>query len=88
MGDKTSWADWLTRSSKGMWQFPGGHLEFGETYFACAEREALEETGLRVKAARLVAVTNDLFEEVGKHYVTIFVLCEMREPDAEPKVSN
>lgn len=44
--------------------FPGGHLEFGETYFHCAEREALEETGLRVKAVRMITVTNYVLEEM------------------------
>lgn len=31
----------------GTWAFPGGHLEFGESLTACAERELEEETGLR-----------------------------------------
>ncbi|KAI1246234.1 hypothetical protein MGN70_013131 [Eutypa lata] len=68
-----------------VWQFPGGHLDYGETYFACAERETLEETGLKVKAVKLVGVTNDIFEDVGKHYVTLFVVCQMEDLDAKPE---
>ncbi|KAL2150977.1 hypothetical protein VTH82DRAFT_6075 [Thermothelomyces myriococcoides] len=70
---------------EGQWQFPGGHLEVGESYFACAEREALEETGLVVKADKFVAVTNDIFSPE-KHYITIFVLCRMVEEGREPVV--
>ncbi|KAK0745633.1 NUDIX hydrolase domain-like protein [Schizothecium vesticola] len=69
----------------GHWQFPGGHLEFGETPLACAERETLEETGLVVRADKIFAVTNDVFEESAKHYITLFVSCrrvdEMQEPE-------
>ncbi|KAK6215674.1 NUDIX domain-containing protein [Colletotrichum tabaci] len=68
----------------GTQQLPGGHLEFGESFFACAERETLEETGLRVRAVKMLAVTNDVFEDLGKHYATIFVKCEMVDADAEP----
>lgn len=68
----------------GTWQLPGGHLEHGESFFACAERETLEETGLKVRGVKVMSVTNDVFPE-NKHYITIFVLCEMLE-DAEPKV--
>lgn len=57
----------------------------GESYFACAEREALEETGLVVKADKFVAVTNDIFSPE-KHYITIFVLCRMVEEGREPVV--
>ncbi|KAK0624903.1 NUDIX hydrolase domain-like protein [Bombardia bombarda] len=70
----------------GKWQFPGGHLEMGESYFAGAERETLEETGLHVRAEKMIAVTNDLFSE-SKHYITIFVACrrvdEKQEPECE-----
>ncbi|KAK1829533.1 Nudix hydrolase 1 [Podospora conica] len=74
----------------GHWQFPGGHLEFGETPLACAERETLEETGLVVRAERIVAVTNDVFAESAKHYITLFVSCrrvdEVQEPETlEPE---
>ncbi|GAB1309902.1 Nudix hydrolase domain-containing protein [Madurella fahalii] len=69
----------------GQWQFPGGHLEMGESYLVCAERETLEETGLVVRAEKLVAVTNDVFS-ASKHYVTLFVLCQRVDETQEPKV--
>ncbi|KAL2192626.1 NUDIX hydrolase domain-like protein [Corynascus similis CBS 632.67] len=70
---------------EGQWQFPGGHLEVGESYFACAEREALEETGLDVQAEKLVAVTNDIFDPQ-RHYITLFVLCRRISESEEPQV--
>ncbi|KAK2598713.1 hypothetical protein N8I77_012103 [Diaporthe amygdali] len=71
----------------GQWAFPGGHLEYGEEFAECAERETLEETGLRVKGGKVAHVTNAVFSDLGKHYITIFVLCEMLDPNAQPAVS-
>lgn len=68
-------------------QLPGGHLEFGEAINDCCVREALEETGLVVKpGAEVAAVTNDIFDESNKHYITLFVWCEMADPAAVPEV--
>ncbi|KAI1159824.1 NUDIX hydrolase domain-like protein [Nemania serpens] len=69
----------------GSWACPGGHLEMGESFFACAERETLEETGLRVKGVKVVAVTNDVFDAESKHYITIFVQCVMEDSEAKPQ---
>ncbi|KAK4129769.1 hypothetical protein N657DRAFT_640432 [Parathielavia appendiculata] len=69
----------------GQWQLPGGHLEVGESYFACAERETLEETGLVVHAEKFIALTNDVFSPT-KHYITIFVLCRRVDETEQPKV--
>lgn len=60
----------------GSWSIPGGHLEFGETFEDTARREVLEETGLRITNIRFGAVTNDLFTDEGKHYVTIWMLSD------------
>jgi len=66
----------------GTWAFPGGHLEFYEEFRPCVEREITEETGLKAgKNFRLidmntVKVTNDIFKEENKHYVTLFMRAE------------
>lgn len=57
---------------QGTWSTPGGHLDFGETLEGCAAREANEEVGVDVVDIRFRAVTNDLFEETGRHYVTVW----------------
>lgn len=59
----------------------------GESFIECAERETLEETGLRIKGVKTVAVTNDVFDAASKHYITIFVQCVMEDADAQPQVS-
>ena len=57
----------------GTWSTPGGHLDFGETPEQCAAREAKEEVGLDVTDIRFRAVTNDVFDQQGKHYITIWM---------------
>lgn len=61
---------------EGSWSVPGGHLEFGESFADTATREVLEETGLEIKNIRFGAVTNDYFEQEGKHYVTVWMLSD------------
>jgi 8-oxo-dGTP diphosphatase len=54
----------------GSWSTPGGHLEFGESPEHCAIRETLEEVGIEIGNVRFVAVTNDIFKDSGKHYIS------------------
>jgi 8-oxo-dGTP diphosphatase len=42
-----------------MWVVPGGFVEEGETVEEAARREALEETGVKVKLVKLVGVYSD-----------------------------
>jgi ADP-ribose pyrophosphatase len=64
----------------GEWSIPGGMLELGETVRQGAEREALEETGLVVRATELLGVFDRVvLDEARKcqyHYVLIDFLCE------------
>ena len=44
------------RADNGLWCVPGGAMESGESVVEACEREVLEETGLKVRAKRLVGV--------------------------------
>jgi 8-oxo-dGTP diphosphatase len=57
----------------GTWSTPGGHLDFGETPEQCAAREAKEEVGLNVTDIRFRSITNDIFDQQGRHYITIWM---------------
>ncbi|HEX6805319.1 MAG TPA: NUDIX hydrolase [Terriglobales bacterium] len=65
----------------GEWSIPGGMLELGESVRQAAEREALEETGLRVRAIELLGVFDRVIPDDENrtlyHYVLIDFLCEV-----------
>lgn len=63
---------------QGAWAFPGGHLEFNETWEDCVNREVAEEAGITVKNIRFAAATNDIFEKEGKHYITLFMRADYK----------
>ncbi len=44
---------------RGLWTFPGGFVDFGETATAAAVRETFEETGLEVALDQLLDVYSD-----------------------------
>lgn len=64
----------------GEWSVPGGVLELGETLRLGAEREALEETGLRVRAGEVLEVFDSIVPDASGrtqyHYVLVDFLCE------------
>ena len=68
----------------GTWSPPGGHLEFGETWERCAQRELFEETGITGEGFYFLTATNDLMHEDGLHYVTIFM--KVAKMSGEPKL--
>lgn len=57
----------------GTWSTPGGHLDYGETPEQCAIRELKEETNLDITEVKFKALTNDVFEQEGKHYISIWM---------------
>jgi len=63
----------------GLWGFPGGKIEYGETIRAAALRELMEETGIRAEARETVA-TLDAFDrsdggDIRHHFILIAVRC-------------
>lgn len=69
----------------GSWSTPGGHLDYGEAPEKCAARELMEEVNLICGDLKFVAITNDLFESLGKHYITIWMSAEYLS--GEPQIT-
>ena len=59
----------------GMHSFPGGHLEYMESFEECAQRETKEECGLEIKNIRFLYLTN-VTKYAPKHYVHIGMIAE------------
>jgi 8-oxo-dGTP diphosphatase len=70
----------------GSWSTPGGHLDFGEAPEDCAVRETMEETSVEIGNVRFLGITNDLFEEDGLHYITIWMAGEYLS--GEPRINE
>jgi 8-oxo-dGTP diphosphatase len=60
----------------GAWSFPGGKLEYGEEVAACAERETLEEAGIKITNVRNAPYTNAIYTDEEVHFVTLFVVAD------------
>lgn len=61
------------KGDRGYWLLPGGGLDHGETFFACAAREVREETGLLVEPERVVYLSEAIAPGGGRHIVNVFV---------------
>lgn len=70
----------------GVWATPGGHLEHGESFEECVYNEVWEETGLVVTSSRKLDFTNNILPTDGKHYVTLYFVCDIAP--GEPKLKE
>lgn len=59
----------------GEYSFPGGHLEYMESFEECAIREVREEAGIEIKNIKFQFVTNTK-EYTPKHYVHIGLIAD------------
>jgi 8-oxo-dGTP diphosphatase len=73
---------------EGEYAFPGGHLEYMESFEHCAQRETLEECGIEIENIRFQFLAN-VKTYAPKHYVHVGLLAdwqsgtpEVLEPEA------
>lgn len=70
----------------GTWGMAGGHLEWKENFFKCAKREAMEELGVSIKChLKPIFITNDFFTKENKHYITIFIIANIKKGTIQNK---
>lgn len=66
--------------SAGMWGFPGGHVELGETAMDAAVRELAEETGVTARAVEYLTRFDVILRRgdgrIERQYHLAAVLCE------------
>lgn len=67
----------------GEYSFPGGHLEYMESFYDCAIREVKEECGLDIENVRFQFVSN-VTKYTPKHYVHIGLIADWK--NLEPKI--
>ncbi len=67
----------------GEYSFPGGHLEYLESFEECARRETREESGIEIKNIRLNYLANIKIYNP-KHYVDIGLIADWES--GEPQV--
>jgi 8-oxo-dGTP diphosphatase len=71
------------RIKQNLYGFPGGKLDFGETFEYCAVRELLEETSLKIEENRLVEIGsfNSINLKNDFHYVEIDYIIRLTQSE-------
>lgn len=72
----------LARNERGLWEFPGGAVEFGETLANALRREMTEEFGIQIEVGELLDVVDHILREEGQHWVSPSFLCRVAGGEA------
>ena len=70
------------KNERGLWEFPGGSVEFGETLAQALQREMREEYGLTIQVGALLDVVDHILPEESQHWVSPTFLCRVIEGTA------
>ena len=63
------------KNERGLWEFPGGSVEFGETMESALRREMREEFGIEIIVGKLLDVVDHILKEEGQHWISPTFLC-------------
>jgi len=69
----------INKKRGGLWEFPGGKVENGETLESAIKRELEEELGIKIKVRKLLGKTNYKYPE-GEIELILFEIESKEEP--------
>ena len=67
----------LAKNERGLWEFPGGAVEFGERLADALCREIREEYGIEIAVGELLDVADHILPAEGQHWVSPSYLCRI-----------
>ncbi|KPL73079.1 hypothetical protein ADN00_14915 [Ornatilinea apprima] len=76
----------LAKNERGLWEFPGGSVEFGETLAQSLIREMREEFGITISVGRLLDVVDHILPEEKQHWVSPTFICSITS--GEPAIQE
>jgi 8-oxo-dGTP diphosphatase len=63
------------KNERGLWEFPGGAVEFGERLADALKREIREEYGIEIEVLELLDVADHILPDEGQHWVSPSFIC-------------
>ncbi len=73
-----------SKNEKGLWEFPGGAVEFGEKMADALQREMAEEYGIEIEVGDLLDIIDHILPAEGQHWVSPTFICRIKS--GEPKI--
>jgi 8-oxo-dGTP diphosphatase len=71
-------------NERGLWEFPGGKVEFGEKLKDAVRREIKEEFDIDIEVIELLDVVDHILPDEGQHWVSPSYVCRL--VSGEPRI--